>query len=64
MTIEIAAGWWLLPLAITVAAFIWAMLAGREQPGLYGGGLIFNLLVWFAATIPALVAWLIWAVLT
>lgn len=56
-------GWWLLPMAITCAAFIasWAatepnqrgMMAGLD--GLFFGGL---------ALIVSLIAWLVWAVLT
>ena len=55
---------WLIPFSVTMAAFVFAMVYGRGEPGMYGSGLIFNVLVWCVAAIPPLVAWLIWAVLT
>lgn len=56
--------WWLLPLAITIGAFIWCNIVARDPPGMYGGGLLFNLMVWMAGLILTLIAWLCWAVLT
>lgn len=64
MTIKITFGWWLLPLAVTIICFGWAFWHGGEHPGMYGSGVLFNLIVWLVALIPALGAWLIWAVLT
>lgn len=54
--------WSLIPLAVTVLAAIWAVKTGDESPGMYGGA-IFNLMVWMAALIVTLIAWLVWAVL-
>lgn len=64
MTIHIAFGWWLLPLAVTVASFVLAMKLANEPDGLYGGGAMWNFVVWVFSLVPILTAWLIWAVLT
>jgi len=64
MTIEVTAGWWLLPLAVTIVAAIWAMKVDTDEAGAYGGGALHNLMVYMAAAIVTLVAWLVWAVLT
>lgn len=64
MTIRIVADWWLLPLFVTVVAFGWAAWADRDNsPGDYGAGAILSLVIYGAATIVSLLAWLIWAVL-
>lgn len=64
MTIQVTAGWWLLPLAITVIAFVWAMRTSTDDLRTFGSGALFNLVVWLSAIVPCLLAWLIWAVLT
>lgn len=60
-------GWWLAPLLVTIAAFIWAARIQDTSPaGDYGriGQGIGNAVVCGVALIVSLVAWLIWAVLT
>lgn len=64
MTIDITFGWWLLPLVATVGAFIWAHVTANAKPGMYGGGAMFNLVIWLMALVPVLAVWLIWALLT
>jgi hypothetical protein len=63
MTIHIVASWWLIPMAVTIAAFVWALWTSSYDRGGYAEGLVtaFSLLV---ASIVSLVAWLIWALLT
>lgn len=58
MNLTITLGWWLIPAAITAAAFGKAALyvAKREPRGDYDFGLDI-LLVWGAALIVSLVAW-------
>lgn len=68
MTITIGLGWWLLPAAVTVAAFVWRWWLHKGEPRTYGGysGIgdgIGRLLSLFAALTAALFAWLIWALL-
>lgn len=55
---------WLIPFAMTVAAFIWAMIYGRNDAGTFGSGMLANALIWSVAAIPPLVSWLIWALLS
>jgi hypothetical protein len=50
---------WLIPLAVTVAAFVWAL----SQPNTDRFG-IGNVVDQVLALILSLVAWLVWAVLT
>lgn len=64
MTIQVTAGWWLLPLAVTVVAAMWAMKVDTDDPGSFGSGAVYNLMVYMAAAIVTLIAWLVWAVLT
>lgn len=67
MTFTLSAGWWLLPLAITIAAFAWSTVKqDRSYAGDYGriGQGISNAILYGLALIVALAAWLIWAVLT
>ncbi|CUA89810.1 hypothetical protein Ga0061061_1106 [Chelatococcus sambhunathii] len=63
MTITINAGWWLLPSAVTMALFIWAAIAAREDGGTYGAGHVYNLLIYLVAAFGSVVAWLIWSLL-
>ena len=62
MTLTIQAGWWLLPAALTLAAFGFAFATSRpsSSPG-YGDGIV-GVFVYGAALIASLIAWLIWAV--
>jgi len=60
---DIHLGWWVLPLAISCAAFFASWAATElNQRGMMAGldGLLFGRL----ALIVSLIAWLIWAVLT
>lgn len=64
MTIEISFGWWIAPAIVTALTFLWAYLKqDRKVSGGYGepARLVGNLFCIFIATIPALVAWLIWS---
>jgi hypothetical protein len=61
MTITL--GWWAIPLAITIIAFLASFMADTRSSSGYLSGidtLIFNAL----ALIVSLIAWLIWSVLT
>ncbi len=64
LTFTISAGWWLLPLAVTIAAFGCAAVVARpsSSPG-YGDGII-AFMAYELALIVSLVAWVIWAVLS
>lgn len=68
MTVYIPFGWWLLPLAITVAAFIWQwwILKDKTTGGDYGpiGLAVFQAITFLGALVVSLFAWLVWAVLT
>lgn len=67
MDVSISLGWWLLPLAMTTAAFIVVRVFGpRMQPqngGMFPdmGGALMELLCYAVAAIFSLLAWLIWA---
>lgn len=66
MTVTISTGWWLLPAAITVVAFIVAYVAdadNRRPAGDYAaiGAAMASLFHYGAATIVSLIAWLIWS---
>lgn len=67
MAFTVNFGWWLLPLAVTVAAFGWYALWSMRQPASFGYGRIgdglAHALLFAAALIASLVAWLIYAVL-
>jgi len=68
MTLTISFGWWLVPLTVTVVAFVAAYICGASKgpPRGYGdiaNGIV-NLFVYGAVTVVSLVAWLGWAVLT
>ena len=66
MTFTIEFGWWLAPLAVTLATFIAATWMNRDICG--GGDYSFSgfwaginyLIFWI---IPSLIAWLVWALL-
>lgn len=64
MTINIALGWWIAPAAVTALAFLWVYLKqDRKVSGGLGepARLMGNLFLYLIATIPALIAWLIWS---
>ncbi|MBB3313649.1 putative membrane protein [Rhizobium sp. BK196] len=68
MTVTISLGWWILPMAITLIAFIVAGGMCRTEGG-HGdyasiGNAVVGLVVLGAALIVSLIAWLIWAILT
>lgn len=67
MTFYFPVGWWLLPLAATVGAFIWQWWVHKDErrSGDYGDiGMAMGQLVTLAvAVIVSLAAWLIWALL-
>jgi len=68
MTITLTFGWWLLPLAVTIAAFgwhSWATKENRRTGGYEDIGMAMGQLITFsAALVVSLIAWLIWALLT
>lgn len=57
--------WWMIPAAITVASFLWAVLfhrvAGKVTTGFIATG-VFVDLFYYAALIVSLGAWLLYAV--
>lgn len=68
MEITIGFGWWLAPFAVTVFAFAFAAFMGRDE-GSHGdyaaiGNAFVALVVYGAALIASLIAWLCWAILT
>lgn len=66
MTFTIEPGWWLLPLAITVAILIWARRLVSSTSGTSTGYLngVAEAFVILMAAVPILTVWLIYAVLT
>lgn len=67
MDIVIPIGWWVVPLAVTVAAFSIAIAKSDDRPtGDYGriGQGIGNAMLQGVALIVSLVAWLVWAIAT
>lgn len=65
MTFTVEFGWWLLPLAVTIAAFSLAAFMNRDE-GSHGdyaaiGNAFVALIIYGAAMIASLLAWLIWA---
>jgi len=64
MDITITFGWWLLPLAVTVLSYGVAISKFSYGGGDYSFPEVGNAILLIVATIPALLAWLIWALLT
>jgi hypothetical protein len=68
MQIMIPVGWWILPLAVTIAAFVWWNWLHKDdrRSGGYGdiGQGLAQLASLGAALIVSLIAWLIWALAT
>lgn len=62
MTLTVDFGWWLAPLALTLAAFLWAFMncLPSRYPS-YADGVV-ALFAFCLATIISLIAWLVWAV--
>ncbi len=66
MTFTIQFGWWLLPLALTIAFFWRAAYLDRDNTagrGDYGFSAFASMFYYGGALIVSLVAWLAWAVL-
>lgn len=65
MTIELPFGWWALPAMFTLVSFFVAWRLARRIPYAddYGVGQLLQVSCYGAACIPALIGWLIWAVL-
>ncbi len=66
MTFTLTAGWWLLPLAATIAAFWRASHLDREDTagrGDYGFAAFVSAIYYGCALILSLAAWLAWALL-
>jgi hypothetical protein len=61
MSMTLTIGWWVLPLAVTIAAFTWALWG--SDGGTLGDAVVGSFFVAFAAII-SLSAWLIWSLLT
>ncbi len=61
MTFTIEFGWWLLPLAVTVVSYGGAISKLSFGGGDYSFPEVGNAILLLVATIPALAAWLIWA---
>ena len=68
MTIEITTGWWIAPLAVTIAAFIARWYVHKDEQPSYGyagiGDGIGRAFTFFLALTITLASWLIWALLT
>lgn len=56
-------GWWLLPLAVTVLSYGYAVSKFTSGRGEYSFPDVWNGFLLIIATIPALIAWIIWALL-
>lgn len=68
MTFTIGLGWWIAPALVTVLALGWALFMSRDE-GSHGdyasiGNAFVALVIYGAALIVSLIAWLVWAVLT
>lgn len=65
MTFTITFGWWLAPLSVTAFAFSLAAFMCRddERHGDYSAiaGAFVSLVIYGAASIVSLIAWLVWA---
>lgn len=61
MTFTIELGWWLIPLVVTVTFYGIAISRFEHGGGDYSFPEIANLFRLLLATIPILIAWLIWA---
>jgi hypothetical protein len=70
MTFTLSVGWWLVPAIITIALLVgWRLFGVRMQPNRGSmfpdaGGALMELCGYLVATLLAVIAWLIWAVLT
>ena len=65
MTITIGFGWWLLPMAVTIIAYGFAISKfSRGGGGDYSFPELWNGILLIIVTIPVLIAWLIWALAT
>lgn len=67
MSITIGIGWWIAPTVVTIIAFVFAGYMGRDE-GSHGdyaaiGNAFVGLVIYGAATIVSLIAWLLWALI-
>lgn len=64
MVFTVQLGWWLIPAAITAASLGWAYWAmSPDRGGDYNFTGLFNAMLWLISLVPALTAWLIWALM-
>lgn len=67
MSVTLTLGWWLAPLAVTMAVFAFSIIVDRSEsrPTSYAsiGNAVVGIFMYGAATIISLFAWLIWALL-
>lgn len=63
MDLTITLGWWLMPLAVTAVCFGLAVANFSHSRGDYSFPEVYNAMLLLVATIPVLVAWLIWALI-
>jgi hypothetical protein len=63
MEITIGFGWWLLPAVLTIISFGMAFANMSSGGGDYSFAGVFNLILLLAAAVPALLFWLIWALI-
>ncbi|NTJ63525.1 hypothetical protein G6M50_38155 [Agrobacterium rhizogenes] len=63
MTFTVSFGWWLLPLAVTIICYGIAISKFSRGGGDYSFPEVWNGILLLLATIPALIAWLLWALL-
>lgn len=62
MAITLTLGWWLIPLAITVASWAWALMTPSDPSGPFAIDPM-PLIRAGTAAIISLFAWLVWALL-
>lgn len=69
MTFTLTLGWWVLPLIVTIGAYVAAYFATPkvDHSGMFGNvaiAAIAGVLYFAVATILSLLSWLIWALVT
>ncbi len=64
MSITLFAGWWIIPLGVSIVAFAWALHQTPATPGTYGSNVLYAGFLHLVALATSLAAWLAWAVLT
>jgi hypothetical protein len=67
MTVAISFGWWWLPMAFTVAVFVYAhtkaAAGSRDAGGMFDVSPLVFMAAYLMALTASLAAWLIWSVL-